>query len=522
MYQNICVVGDDAQSIYAFRGATIQNIINFNRDYPSVRTFKLEQNYRSSKHIVEAANKIISKNNGQIKKDIWTDNGEGEKIKVTKTISESEEAKMVANTIFANKNRYQMYNKDFAILYRTNSQSRAFEEQLRKLNIPYIIYGGTSFYQRKEIKDLVAYLKLAVNPYEEESMRRIINYPARAIGETTVQRAALYGKENGMKLWDVMQQIHLVPDLQNRAKVAISEFVTMMQYFIMMQKDKNAYDLAFLIAKDTKLSLELHNDKSVEGVNRYENLQELLNGIKEFTEEDVIEEDQEMSIDRSLGAFLQNITLLTDQDKTDENADNVKMMTIHASKGLEFKDVFVVGMEEGLFPSSMALNDRDGLEEERRLFYVAVTRAEQRVSISFAMSRYKFGQIQYGEQSRFIEDMPHESLEMVGFDKAQIDPLDIDFEDDLRPTSFKSFGPSKLQKTIIANQRKPSKEDVENFIPDDFNKLQAGMNVRHMLFGNGLIKAIEGSGEKKIAVIQFDSEGEKKIMLKFAKLKIES
>lgn len=518
VYQNICVVGDDAQSIYSFRGATIQNILNFQNDYPDLRTFKLEQNYRSTKHIVSAANKIIASNTAQLKKEIWTDNCEGEKITILKTVSDSDEGKQIAHRIYDLKAQKQVSNNDIAILYRTNAQSRSFEEQLRKLNIPYIIYGGLSFYQRKEVKDLVAYLKLTLNPFEEESLRRIINYPGRGIGDTSLNRAFLAAKESDKRLWEILENIGSVDGLQQRAKDAIGEFVIMMKTFMAMAKEKNAYDLAVHIAKTTGILRELYNDKSVEGISRYENIQQLLNGIKEFTEEDVVDDNEEGNIDRSLGAYLQNITLLTDTDKNDERADSVKMMSIHAAKGLEFKYVFVVGLEEGLFPSTMSLYDREGLEEERRLFYVAVTRAEIEVVISYALSRYKFGTLNYCEASRFIDELPQDVLNYIGKDVGN--NVDVDFDDHVK-SSFGGWNKSALRNPQNTQQRKPSPASMENFVADDYNKMEEGMKVLHQLFGNGTIKKIEGSGDKKMATIQFQ-EGDKRLMLKFAKLKIES
>lgn len=516
VHQNICVVGDDAQSIYAFRGATILNILNFQRDYPDLGTYKLEQNYRSTKNIVAAANSVIGQNKDQLKKEIWTENQEGDKIAVVRSVSDSEEGKFIAHDIFEIKNRHQLSNNDFAILYRTNAQSRPFEEQLRKLNIPYLIYGGLSFYQRKEIKDLLAYLKLILNPYEEESLRRIINYPARGIGDTSLNRAYLYGQEKGMKLWDVLNEIGQVEGLQNRAKETIGDFVVLMKSFMAMAKEKTAYDLAEHVAKSTGIIRELYNDKSVEGVSRYENIQELLNGIKEFTEDDVLEENEEMQADKGLGTYLQNITLLTDVNKNEEHVDTVKMMTIHAAKGLEFKYVYVVGLEEGLFPSTMSLYDREGLEEERRLFYVAITRAEKKVTISYAQTRYKFGTLNGCEPSRFIDELPAENLQLIGKGDSI---KEVDFDSEVRKTQA-GWNKSAWEKTTQQTHRKPNPINLENFVPDEYTKIKVGMKVLHQLFGQGLIVSIEESGANKLALVRFDHEGDKKLMLKYAKLKI--
>lgn len=516
VHQNICVVGDDAQSIYAFRGATILNILNFQRDYPDLGTYKLEQNYRSTKNIVAAANSVIGQNKDQLKKEIWTENQEGDKIAVVRSVSDSEEGKFIAHDIFEIKNRHQLSNNDFAILYRTNAQSRPFEEQLRKLNIAYLIYGGLSFYQRKEVKDLLAYLKLILNPYEEESLRRIINYPARGIGDTSLNRAYLYGQEKGMKLWDVLNEIGLVEGLQNRAKETIGDFVVLMKSFMAMAKEKTAYDLAEHVAKSTGIIRELYNDKSVEGVSRYENIQELLNGIKEFTEDDVLEENEEMQVDKGLGTYLQNITLLTDVNKNEEHVDTVKMMTIHAAKGLEFKYVYVVGLEEGLFPSTMSLYDREGLEEERRLFYVAITRAEKKVTISYAQTRYKFGTLNGCEPSRFIDELPAENLQLIGKGDSF---KEVDFDSEVRKTQA-GWNKSAWEKSNQQPHRKPNPVNLENFVPDEYTKIKVGMKVLHQLFGQGLIVSIEESGANKLALVRFDHEGDKKLMLKYAKLKI--
>lgn len=507
IHQQICVVGDDAQSIYAFRGATITNILNFQRDYPDLATIKLEQNYRSTPQIVKAANQLIKNNRGQIAKEIWTGNQSGEKIQVLKSVSDNEEGKKVAELIFEIKMRERLSNNDFAILYRTNAQSRAMEESLRRLNIPYRIYGGLSFYQRKEIKDLVAYLKVVVNPSEEESLRRIINYPKRGIGDTTIEKLTVIAAQRGKTLWQTMEMVEFC-DLPARTASTIRDFVTMIQSFQTMLETKNAYDLAFHIAKSTQILQELYSDKTVEGVSRYENIQELLNGIKEFSEEDVLMEDRDATLadDKSLGSYLQNITLLTDSDKDDPNVETVKLMTVHAAKGLEFPVVFVVGMEENLFPSAMSLYTREDLEEERRLFYVAITRAEKHLYVSYATSRYKFGSLQYSEPSRFIKELPESELNYLGVEKREPEPS-------------KNLFNTAPRKALLVRSHQPKPVIDENFEPDDPALLKQGMRVRHQRFGDGVISDI-AIGANSIATIQFDELGEKKIMLKFAKLKI--
>src|SRR5215510_6060750 len=408
MHENVCVVGDDAQSIYSFRGATIQNILQFQKDYDAVKVVKLEQNYRSTQSILNTANEVIKQNKGQIPKDLWTENAPGEKIRLVRMMTDNDEGKFVADTIQEQKLRNHYNNRDFAILYRTNAQSRAFEESLRRMGIPYTIYGGISFYQRKEIKDLVAYLRLLVNPRDEEALKRIINFPARGIGKTTVDKAILLANEGNISMWDVLEKAGQF-GFRSGTLQAIEDFVIMIKSFASMLKTKNAYEVAFHVGKQTNIVKELFNDKSAEGVQRYENIQELLNSIKEWTESPDSEEGEVG--DKGLGAYLQQITLLTDADEKDANADTVKLMTIHAAKGLEFGCVFAAGLEEMLFPNAMSINTREELEEERRLFYVVITRAKTRLWITYANTRYKFGSLVQNEPSRFINELPEQYLD---------------------------------------------------------------------------------------------------------------
>lgn len=513
--QNLSVVGDDAQSIYAFRGATITNILNFQKDFPDYNLVKLEQNYRSTPQIVKAANHLIKHNSAQIAKEIWTSNELGEKIKVFRTVSDNEEGKKVADLIFELKMKEQLSNDDFAILYRTNAQSRAMEEALRRQNIPYKIYGGLSFYQRKEIKDLLAYLKFMVNPNEEESLKRIINYPKRGIGNTTVEKLTVIADRQGRGIWEILNQIEMY-EFPKRASQTIREFVTMIQSFQTMLETKNAYDVAAHVAKSTQILQELYNDKTVEGVSKYENIQELLNGIKEFSTEDVIELEDDANSDRSLGAYLQNISLLTGDENETAGEETVKLMTIHAAKGLEFPVVFSVGLEENLFPSAMSLYTREDLEEERRLFYVAITRAEKHLFISFANTRYKFGTLQYSEPSRFLKELPEAELELMG--------APVKRNESSRPSIGRSsesgLGERALQKRKAQLIRRPNAQATDDsFEPDDASNLKVGQEVLHQRFGKGKIKQI-AEGTNSIATIHFEQEGEKKIMLKFAKLKI--
>ncbi|MFT5980799.1 MAG: DNA helicase-2/ATP-dependent DNA helicase PcrA, partial [Flavobacteriales bacterium] len=401
--QNVCVVGDDAQSIYGFRGADIGNILNFKQDYPDFDMFKLEQNYRSTKVIVNAANSVIAKNKNQIQKTVWTDNVDGEKIYLNRSMSDNDEGRFVSNSIFEIKNQEQAKHNDFAILYRTNSQSRSFEEALRKINIPYKIYGGLSFYQRKEIKDLLAYFRLAANQNDDEALKRIINYPARGIGKTTMDKLTIASAKFKAPMWAVIENPFEYPsEIPNAAQAKLNDFQTNIKSFTAQLDTKNAFELGQEIAQSTGLLRELYSDKNPEGVARYENIQELLNGLKEFSDD--VDDDNPDAIN-TLPDFMVDVALLTDADKDDDDIEKVSMMTIHASKGLEFDYVYIVGLEENLFPNQMALSSREDLEEERRLFYVAITRAKKRALLSYAITRYRWGQLSQCEPSRFIEEI---------------------------------------------------------------------------------------------------------------------
>ncbi|HTN47359.1 MAG TPA: UvrD-helicase domain-containing protein [Flavipsychrobacter sp.] len=520
VHENICVVGDDAQSIYSFRGATVQNILQFQDDYDDVKIVKLEQNYRSTQSILSVANNIISNNKNQIPKALWTSNDEGEKIKLVRTLTDNDEGRFVADSITEMKLRNHYHNKDFAILYRTNAQSRAFEECLRRMNITYKLVGGISFYQRKEIKDLLAYLRIIVNTQDDENLKRIINYPARSIGKTSVDRILVAANQTGRTFWEALQ----FPDmagLKGAAAHAVENFVTMIQGFQTMLTTHNAYDVAFAVGKRTGLVAELHNDKSVEGLARYENIQELLNSIKEFTE--TPDEEGEL-LDKSLGSYLQQITLLTDADTDkDENADAVKLMTIHAAKGLEFPCVFSVGLEETLFPSSMSMYDRADLEEERRLFYVAITRAKQRLWVTYATSRYRFGSLVQNDPSRFIDEIPEDRLDrtFTGMSNKPSNSVNSGFGSQMRG-NFDKTPPLKK----IADKLQQQNSVKEHTPSTHFNiakpaEMQAGMKVEHQKFGFGTILTIEGNPNNRIAAIEFEGgHGIKKIMLNYAKLSI--
>lgn len=513
--ENICVVGDDAQSIYAFRGANIQNILNFQKDYPDVTVFKLEQNYRSTKMIVNAANSIIEKNTNQLEKNVFSENEDGEKIKVKRAFSDNEEGKIVAEAIAQKRSLEGSNYKDFAILYRTNAQSRSMEEALRKLGVPYKLHGGTSFYQRKEIKDLIAYFRLTFNPNDEEALKRVINYPRRGIGDTTVEKIMVAADQQQYRLWDVVSNAQVF--LDGRSASAVGNFGLMIQSFQAMAKSNSAFETAMHIAQHSGILKDLYEDKSVEGLSRYENIQELLNGIKEFSEREDIE-------DKGLDIFMQDIALLTNDDNDkDPNADTVSLMTIHSSKGLEFPNVFIVGLEENLFPSQLSLNSRSELEEERRLFYVAVTRAEKMLHLSYATSRYRWGSLNNCEPSRFLDELNPACLD-IDFQQRSISTgMDNGFQSERlawkqKDTDTYSKPKPKVVKTtsILPKAHVPS----ENFAPSDTAGLQVGMDVEHERFGYGKVVSLEGNRPDLKATIFFKELGQKQLLLKFAKLRI--
>lgn len=517
VHENICVVGDDAQSIYSFRGATVQNILQFQDDYNDVKVVKLEQNYRSTQSILNAANNIIGNNRNQIPKELWTDNLEGEKIVLVRTLTDNDEGRFIADAITEMKLRNHYNNSDFAILYRTNAQSRAFEESLRRMNIPCKLYGGISFYQRKEIKDYLSYLRVIVNTQDEENIKRIINYPTRGIGKTSIERLLILADQHNITFWEALKH-PAEAGLRGAAASAIENFVTMIESFRIMLEKQNAYDVAFAVGKHTGLVQELYNDKSVEGLARYENVQELLNSIKEFTE--TPDEEGELK-DKTLGSYLQQITLLTDADDSDEDSDTVKLMTVHAAKGLEFPCVFVVGLEENLFPSAMSMYDREDLEEERRLFYVATTRAKERLWVTYATSRYRFGQLVQNEPSRFIDELPEKYLDrsFTGMGTRGVGSVGS-FGNNKGRSFEKKTSLKKLADKM--NQPKPSTHTpTANFTADDPMEMEVGMQVEHMKFGFGAIKSLEGGANNRIATIEFKGgNGVKKIMLNFAKIRI--
>lgn len=559
VHENICVVGDDAQSIYSFRGATVQNILQFEQDYDGVKTVKLEQNYRSTQSILNVANTIIGNNKGQIPKNLWTENAHGEKIKLVRTMTDNDEGRFVADAITEMRLREHRQNKDFVVLYRTNAQSRSFEESLRRMNIPYKLVGGTSFYQRKEIKDYLAYLRTIVNPADEENLKRIINYPARGIGKTSIDRISVFAAQNNITFWDAIQSPAAV-GIKGAGATAIESFVYLIKSAQAMmglstpsaeggganaqltfpeneggnptatgdtqapKAGANAYDVAFHIGKQSGLVLDLYNDKSVEGLARYENVQELLNSIKEFTETPDAEGELR---DKTLGAYLQQITLLTDADQSNDADQNVvRLMTIHAAKGLEFPCVFSVGLEENLFPSQMSLYDREQLEEERRLFYVAVTRAKEKLWVTYANSRYRFGSLIQNEPSRFIDEIPEAHLDKTFTGAAHRANGSMGaFGGRMggsRPEAADS-GKTSLKAIAQQMQKSAAKAHVPsaNFKADNPAAMEVGMKVEHQKFGYGTIQTLEGGAQNRIASISFEGgHGVKKIMLNYARLRI--
>ncbi|MEM9991060.1 MAG: ATP-dependent helicase, partial [Bacteroidota bacterium] len=509
--RNVCVVGDDAQSIYAFRGATIQNILDFEKDYRKhgIQIFKLEQNYRSTNHIVQAANEVITFNKRQIQKTIRSEKGSGERIKLIKAHNDTEEGKRVADAILEQKNRNHLNNSDIAILYRTNSQSRVFEEHLRRYNIPYKVFGGQSFYQRKEVKDLIAYLRLAVNPNDDEALRRVINYPRRGIGATSIGKVAALANANDQTLWEALPKV----DFPKRTKASVEKFRKLIDSFQQKASTQNAYQAADFIARHSGLVDTLKTDTTVEGANRLENFTALLDAVKEFVESD-LEETTGYVEDKSLASYLQNIALLTDADTEEGSNDYVTLMSVHAAKGLEFASVFVVGLEENLFPSFMSKDSIEGTDEERRLFYVAITRAEAHLTLSYAESRVRHGRIQSNPPSRFLDEIeqghfnapPGRRTRKGGtFDTATGRP--------------KAGVTGNFKRT--ARVAKPM-VDPSTFQPSPSENIVVGNKVLHLQFGEGHVTKIDGHKEKRVATIVFPAleDGEKRIMLRFAKLQI--
>ncbi|WP_440880964.1 ATP-dependent helicase [Tenacibaculum sp. C7A-26P2] len=531
-FQNICVVGDDSQSIYSFRGANINNILNFQKDYPDAKTFKLEQNYRSTKNIVQAANSVIDKNKTKLDKEVWTANDSGESIKIMRSISDGEEGRFVAQSIWENQMNHQLINSDFAILYRTNAQSRAIEDALRKKDIKYKIYGGISFYQRKEIKDLLSYLRLLINPNDEEALVRVINYPARGIGATTMDKLVIAANHYKKSIFEIIKNINRIDiKITQGTKSKLEGFLTMIQRFQVEAQTKNAFEVADLVVKQTQLVKDLQKDGTPEGINKVENVQELLNGIKDFITDKI-----ETGEDASLTSFLEDVALATDFDSEKDDVPKVSLMTIHLSKGLEYPYVYIVGLEENLFPSAMSMNTRSELEEERRLFYVALTRAEKVAYLTYAQTRYRWGKLVDGEPSRFLGEIEDEFVEYLmpktpesssnRFIDASLfeeTPSKIRFQKPIQKKR-KDFL-NKKEKTINKPEKNKLKKLSETtaFISKTNlfdNELVVGSIIEHNRFGEGRVLAIEGKGPNKKAEIEFGTVGKKKLLLQFAKLKV--
>ena len=528
-YQNICVVGDDAQSIYSFRGANISNILNFQRDYDQVAVFRLEQNYRSTNTIVRAANSVISKNKDQIEKQVWTDNPDGDKIIVHRSATDADEGRYVASTLFEWKLNNQLKNGDFAVLYRTNSQSRAIEDALRKRDIPYRIYGGLSFYQRKEIKDVLAYLRLVINPKDEEALMRVINYPTRGIGQTTLDKLVVAAKETGMSIFELLS-----PENRSSLKINAStsnrleDFATMIRSFQILAESADAFTLTEYVIKKSGLVLEMKKDGTPEGIARLENMEELLNGIQDFVE-------GQREIDEATGSiaeFLEDVALATDLDKEVGDDDRVALMTIHLAKGLEFPYVFIVGMEEDLFPSAMSMNTRAELEEERRLFYVALTRAEKQAVLTYTINRYRWGKLIDAEPSRFIEEIDEQYLDnqVVDFRRNFSPYLDTSLFGEVDHSKLRTVKPKAGTPPSIGRPTEKQLQKLRKIKPalvqpvaesaTLYADLSVGAKVNHERFGTGVVQSIEGIGVNKKAEIKFESGGIKKLLLKFAKLQI--
>ena len=506
-FQNICVVGDDAQSIYSFRGANINNILNFQKDFPDSKIFRLEQNYRSTKNIVNAANSLIENNQKRLKKNVWTENESGEKISVNKLLTDGEEGRFVASSIFENKMQSQLQNSDFAILYRTNAQSRSFEDALRKKNISYRVYGGLSFYQRKEIKDVLAYLRLLINPDDEQAFKRIINFPARGIGQTTLNKIAVEAKNSSVSdyifIKDLLKSSEI---LNNSTKNKLLDFVIMIESIKNKIEHADVFDITKELLKQSGLYNLYKNDESLEGINRIQNIEELLNGIKDFVENN--EKSQ-----ASVSSFLQDVALATDQDNDTNDNNKVSLMTVHLAKGLEFPYVYIVGLEENLFPSAMNLNSRTELEEERRLFYVALTRAEKKIYLSYVLSRYRWGKPVDSEKSRFIDEIKEEYLQ----------------NNVIQRSISKDFSQKSQFNKVGIRYKKPETRPAKNFVKLKSsssksnlfdNKLTVGNIVIHERFGKGEVVSIEGLGGDKKAEINFEKGGLKKLLLRFSKLEI--
>lgn len=503
---NLCIVGDDAQSIYAFRGATIENILDFSKDFPQLQTFKLEQNYRSGQYIVNAANNVINYNHRQIKKEIWTSQADSAKISTVRALSDDEESRKVVDAIFEHKNRNHITNSEIAILYRTNAQSRNFEEHLRRANIPYKIYGGMSFYQRKEVKDLLAYFRLVVNLQDEEAFRRIVNIPKRGIGDTSIEKLLNYAKENNITVWDAIDAAIVT----GKAQSSLLEFKKLILHANQFSLSNDADKVAELVYQKSEMAKMYKEDKTNEGKSRMEHITSLMDGIQEFVEKDEVELDDngDIVIEKSRGMveYLQSISLITDFDNETSDGDHVNLMSVHSSKGLEFDSVFVVGLEEKLFPSFMSLHQESLIDEERRLFYVAITRARKLLTLTYATSRRQFGNIVFNKPSRFLEEVGEDNLA-----SSIHQPRNLVKDRDPR---------SKVVGSFAKNPIPQAAQTQYNIVASPISAFQPGVKVLHPRFGYGTIISIEGNADARMAIIHFDtfSDDNKRILLKFAKM----
>jgi DNA helicase-2/ATP-dependent DNA helicase PcrA len=512
-HHNICVVGDDAQSIYSFRGARIENMLEFKNDYADFKLYKLEQNYRSTQTIVNAANAIIENNEGQIRKKVFSENESGEKLQIMQALTDSEEGFNIASDIFDRRYSQRLNWSDFAILYRTNAQSRIFEETLRRKNIPYKIYGGLSFYERKEIKDILAYFRMVINAEDEEALKRTINYPKRGIGDTTVQKIFEIAGDKNITPWQVVNEASDHHQQFNSGTVIKLKAYSDLIGSLMNVEDKNdAYSKASKIAMATGIMRELREGKSPEEVSRFENLQELLNGIKIFSE--AAETNGEPS---DLEAYLANVALLTDQDNDKpEDRDKVTLMTMHSAKGLEFKNVYIAGMEDTLFPSPMSAGNPRELEEERRLFYVAVTRAEKLATLSYALNRYKWGNLERSNPSRFLKEIDQKFLnypQTGGKPVREKSPVILKSPAGVREEPLHYASPSGLKKIRSVVNSPIFSGNVETIM-----ELSEGDRVQHERFGKGIVTSIEGAPPNTTATVEFENNGSKKLLLRFARL----
>ena len=502
-FENICVVGDDAQSIYGFRGANIENILSFQKDYPSASVYRLEQNYRSTQNIVNAANSVIKNNLNKLEKEVWTENEIGEKIEIKETISDSEEGRYVASSIFDAKHNFQLNNNQFAVLYRTNAQSRSIEDALRRKNIPFQIFGGLSFYQRKEIKDVLAYLRIIVNPNDEESLKRIINYPARGIGQTTLDKIQIFSNQNNLTLFQLIEKINQYDlNINNGTKQKLLDFLNMIKHFQILNENNNALETLNEVLKRIGIVNLLRNDGTPESISRVENIEELLNGVQDFIDgqEDLVESKI------TLADFLEDVALITDLDKNTNNEEpRVSLMTIHLAKGLEFSHVYIVGMEEDLFPSALSSTTRSDLEEERRLFYVALTRGMKKINLSYSKTRYRWGKLNDCEPSRFIDEIDEK---YVNYNRNK----SLMFNSNAVSTNKLRFKKPVLKKSL--KSLKISEYKSSNL---DYIDINEGDFIIHNRFGKGEVLRTEGFGGDKKAEVKFGNSGLKKILLKFAK-----